>query len=120
MSKKPIFSFGHGLVLGLISGAVYGLLNNRKSGAENRQQITNYTQDTIADVQKLNDARERLQNAVSNLKDSADEYLTPATDGIKRDVAAYQFKVAPLLDQISTSLDAINDAANSDDNNKDV
>jgi len=118
MSKKPIFSFKHGLVLGLIAGFVYALQHNHKSGAQNRKQIANYVQDTMSDVQKLADAGKRVQEAAADLKDAADEYLTPATDGIKHDVADYQFKTAPLLDQISSSLDAINDAANSDDNNK--
>lgn len=102
--------FAKGLAAGLLFGGVLGALTNKRAGSENRQRLTAWGQDTAKDVKALQDGSHKLQTAMAKLQRAQTDQLTPAVQGIQKDVTAFNFKIAPHLQKIEDSLTRINDA----------
>lgn len=61
--------FGTGLTLGLLGGAVYGLLTVKHSGSENRRNLNNYKNDVQRDLEVVQNDLSHLQALTTQIRD---------------------------------------------------
>lgn len=61
--------FGTGLTLGLVGGALYGLLTVKRSGSENRKILNNYKDDVQRDLKVVQNDLGHLQSLATQIRD---------------------------------------------------
>ena len=104
--------FANGFLLGGIVGTVFGLLTNKRSGPDNRAEVSDWVNGTKADLDHFQHATAAVQAAAHKLQELNTSTLQPTTVAIQQSIRDYEFRTAPHLAKMSDSMEHINDAVN--------
>jgi len=99
--------FLKGFILGSVIGGAVTLLNNPRSGKENREILSKQIQEVTQDVTVINTGKATLQRGIKELQEVIVPQTMEVVNSIQEEVAKFQLENKPRFRRIQDKIQTL-------------
>lgn len=99
--------FLKGFLLGSVIGGAVALLNNPRSGQENREIVSKHIQDTTKDLTTIQNGTAVLQKGIKQVQETVLPQTMKVVDSIQDEITKFQLENKPRIRRIKDKIQTL-------------